>query len=714
MTYLLFISITGGVGIIGALLFSLRAKWPLGRLLLPSLSILFLSAGLAEYFASFDHDLVLKAFWTRLSVVLHFLIGISLLELTVSFLGKEGIGTPIIFNSRPIRLRLFWRPLIVVALEVAVLGQWFTYAIDGSDVIVALNRLGEALFAVLFGYHLLTLYAVEKLFRNATTMQKRVFILYIASCGLIALGSMILLVRILFFRQVTFEIVRIHAALCAVFFPGMLIGLTRYRLWQEHIVIGRGMVYTSITILFFGLFLITLGVLASAVRLLGIHFNEFEGFVVLFALLFIGILLIFSPHMRTTITGLSRKYIYKSKYDYRDQLLRLHAAHQTTGEVTQTIRAFIDNLRYTIIVKNAHVFLRSPNENSFTCLEDAPPPSRRQTTFRANSPLIRLFEDNTVSAVSIGDPGPEIVRQALESERETLDKLSISHLFAINHENLLVGILGIDTGKRLFDSEDLMLITMFCESIGTAIFRDRIERERIEQKQFESFSHMASFIVHDIKNQVATLSLVTKNAHENINDHDFHPVLLRSLENCSGNLNTLINKLQSPPKKELLIKSNVECNALVAAIVEQTKGALPEGISIHSAPTDIPVVTADPTALSYVLKNLIINAIEALGKEGSITCTTGALNTMVQDDTYHFGLTAFDHENHSIFITVEDNGPGMSRTFMEQRLFKPFHTTKDKGIGIGLYQCKTLVESMGGRLLCWSEAGKGTRFCIIL
>ena len=239
MTYLLFISITGGVGIIGALLFSLRAKWPLGRLLLPSLSILFLSAGLAEYFASFDHDLVLKAFWTRLSVVLHFLIGISLLELTVSFLGKEGIGTPIIFNSRPIRLRLFWRPLIVVALEVAVLGQWFTYAIDGSDVIVALNRLGEALFAVLFGYHLLTLYAVEKLFRNATTMQKRVFILYIASCGLIALGSMILLVRILFFRQVTFEIVRIHAALCAIFFPGMLIGLTRYRLWQEHIVIGR-------------------------------------------------------------------------------------------------------------------------------------------------------------------------------------------------------------------------------------------------------------------------------------------------------------------------------------------------------------------------------------------------------------------------------------------------------------------------------------------
>ncbi len=714
MTYLYFISITGAVGIIGALLLSLRAKWPGGRILAPFLAILFLGAGVAEYFASFDNNLVLKGFLTRLSLIFHFLIGVSMLELTVGFLGKEGIGSPFTINSRPIRLRFIWRPLAVVALEAAVLLRWFYFININSDTVIGLNRMGEALFAVLFAYHLLTLYAIEKIFRNATTIQKRVFFLYIASAGLIAIGSIILIVRILFFRQITFEIVRIHAALCGIFFPGMLLGLTRYRLWEERIAIGRGMVYTSITILFFGLFLITLGILASAVRLLGIRFEEFEGFVILFTLLFIGILVVFSPNMRRTVTALSRKYIYKSKYDYRDQLLRLHAAHQTAGDVMQTIRAFIDNLRYTIIVEDAYLFVYSPNVNCYYCTSGINSSSKKTISFHADSPLVRLFADDTVSAICIGNPGPAVVKEAIESEKENIDKLSVTHLFAVKYEHLLMGILGIDSGRRMLDSEDLMLITILCESIGTVLFRDRIERERIEQKQFESFSHMASFIVHDIKNQVATLSLVTKNARENINNPDFHPVLLRSLENCSKNLSRLIEKLQSPPKKELLTKSNVDCNAIVADIVEQTRNILPKGIDLRASLSNTPLITADPTALSFILKNLIINAIEAIGKEGVIECTTGTLGNMSSDNLYRFGISASDQKKYSVYITVEDNGPGMSRSFIEQRLFKPFNTTKDKGIGIGLYQCKTLLETMNGRLLCWSEEGKGARFCIIL
>jgi putative PEP-CTERM system histidine kinase len=715
MTYLIFIGILGAVGIIGAFILAFQARWPHGRVLLPLLSILLCSAGYAEYFASFDVDLVTKTLWTRCAVVLHFFIAVWLLELTVSLLGKERLNSPFKIGSRPVLLRYFWRPVALIAVEIAILAPWFSFARNETDVLVLLNRIGEALFAALFCFHLLTLYVIEKIFRNTSTMQKRIFALYLASAGCIALGSMVLLVRILFFKIVSFEIIQIHAALCAIFFPGMLIALTRYQLWQERIVIGRGMVYTSITVLFFGLFLVSLGVIASAVRLLGIHFDKFEAFVMLFTFLFLGILTFFSPHMRTAITAFSRKYIYKSKYDYRDQLLRLHAAHETSGNVLQTIRAFIDNLRYTIIVKNAVVFLRSSNENSFYRMEDPSSPTRGEpVTLRANSLLVRLFDNNTVTAISVDHPGVDDVTTALELERQLIDKLSISHLFAIKHEELLVGILGITAGKRLFDSEDLMLITMFCESIGTAIFRDRIQRERIEQKQFESFSHMASFIVHDIKNQVATLSLLTKNAMENISNPDFQPVLLRSLENCSGNLNILVQKLQAPPKKELLSKNEIDCNTIVSGVIDQIRGALPNGIKIETIIPQIPPVAADATALSYVLKNLIINAIEALGKTGVITCATGPLTTMVQDDTFHFGLTAADRGEHALFIMVQDNGPGMSRSFVEQKLFKPFNTTKDKGIGIGLYQCKTLIESMNGRLLCWSEEGRGTRFCILL
>ena len=715
MSYLVFITITGSLGFFGAIFFAIRNNWLPGRILLPILSVLFPLAAYSEFFGSFNQDLHLKTILLRLALFFHFIISVSLLELTTNFLGKDGISTPFTFGKRQIRLRFIWRPVIVICAIATLFVPWFSYHITDFEVIVLLTSVGEILFSILFIYYLLVLYIIEKLFRNTTTIQKRIFITFFASISSIALGSMVLLVRILFYKTVVFETIQIHAALCAIFFPGIMIGLIRYRLWQEQIVIGRGMVYTSITILFFGLFLVALGLIAFSVQMLGLNFTEFEEFVLLFSFLFIGILAIFSPHMRKTITALSRKYIYKSKYDYRDQLLRLHTAHQTTGNVIETISAFIDNLQYTIIVNKACVFLRSTNENSFQLMTKPSDSVKEKLSFRANSALIRLFENDTVSAIEIDHPIDEIISTAINSERNIIEHLSLSHLFAIKYGNMLIGILGIYSGRRVFDTEDLMLITMFCESVGTAIFRDRIQKERIEQKQFESFSHMASFIIHDIKNQIATLTLVTRNAHDNISNPDFHPVLLRSLENSTSNLNQLIDKLQSPPQKEMLLNDAIDCNHCVAAVVENSAGALPAGITITThLSSSLPLVNADMTALSYVIKNLIINAIEALGNTGSITCSTGQLSSIEHDDTYHFALTVVDRENKNVYIVVEDNGPGMSRQFMENRLFKPFNTTKDKGIGIGLYQCKTLVETMGGKLLCWSELGKGTRFCILL
>ena len=66
------------------------------------------------------------------------------------------------------------------------------------------------------------------------------------------------------------------------------------------------------------------------------------------------------------------------------------------------------------------------------------------------------------------------------------------------------------------------------------------------------------------------------------------------------------------------------------------------------------------------------------------------------------------------FVRVSDNGCGMSGEFIENHLFRPFQTTKKKGLGIGLYQCKTIVEAHSGKLKVNSEEGKGTDFYMYL
>jgi signal transduction histidine kinase len=65
-------------------------------------------------------------------------------------------------------------------------------------------------------------------------------------------------------------------------------------------------------------------------------------------------------------------------------------------------------------------------------------------------------------------------------------------------------------------------------------------------------------------------------------------------------------------------------------------------------------------------------------------------------------------------ISVRDNGCGMSKEFIDKSLFRPFQTTKKKGMGIGLYHCKTIVEAHGGRIEVESEESRGTTFRVLL
>ncbi len=67
-----------------------------------------------------------------------------------------------------------------------------------------------------------------------------------------------------------------------------------------------------------------------------------------------------------------------------------------------------------------------------------------------------------------------------------------------------------------------------------------------------------------------------------------------------------------------------------------------------------------------------------------------------------------DHRGGRVVLSVADNGCGMSPEFLKDSLFRPFQTTKKKGLGIGMFQSRMVVEAHGGTIQVESEAGKGT------
>src|SRR4029079_12028622 len=98
-----------------------------------------------------------------------------------------------------------------------------------------------------------------------------------------------------------------------------------------------------------------------------------------------------------------------------------------------------------------------------------------------------------------------------------------------------------------------------------------------------------------------------------------------------------------------------------------------------------------------VLENLVLNALEAMtDKGGTLTIEAGHTPD---------GLPTF---------AVSDTGRGMSNTFIETRLFRPFATTKKTGIGLGLYTCREVITASGGSIEVDSVEGAGTTFTVVL
>jgi hypothetical protein len=288
-------------------------------------------------------------------------------------------------------------------------------------------------------------------------------------------------------------------------------------------------------------------------------------------------------------------------------------------------------------------------------------------------------------------------------------------IFPIVNRHNLLGILALRLGvKKRLDTEDAMLIEVFANSIGDVLFKNRVLTERVERKQFESFSHLSSFIIHDIKNQIATLSLLVSNAGKNINNPEFQKSLLASLQSCTNNLQRLVEKLKSPPKSDALKLKRLDVNAVIDKVVENTGiSALGAVIFVFNKGPVSPI-ELDEESLFYTIKNLVANSLDAMNNRGTLTIASGQLRPPPAELLRLFDSGKEFFAAYGNYIMVSDTGLGMDREFMENKLFHPFATTKDKGIGIGLYQCKTLIEKMGGKIICRSELNRGTDFCILL
>ncbi|HMZ16626.1 MAG TPA: HAMP domain-containing sensor histidine kinase, partial [Blastocatellia bacterium] len=224
--------------------------------------------------------------------------------------------------------------------------------------------------------------------------------------------------------------------------------------------------------------------------------------------------------------------------------------------------------------------------------------------------------------------------------------------------------------------------------------REMIRKEG-EQKQFESFARLSAVLTHDLKNQILSLSLLVNNMERKFHREGFREDAMRTLSETVNNLQNLVSKLSDPrtPTKRIREKSNL--SMLVERVLHRTAAQATNKYKVSTQLTPDLFAVVDGKAIERVIENLVINALEAMPEGGSLRVATKV-------------------EAGTAIVAITDSGKGMTEDFVRDRLFHPFATTKKKGIGLGLYSCRDIVEQHGGRIDVNSKVDTGTEFRIVL
>jgi signal transduction histidine kinase len=270
-------------------------------------------------------------------------------------------------------------------------------------------------------------------------------------------------------------------------------------------------------------------------------------------------------------------------------------------------------------------------------------------------------------------------------------------------DRVAAGVGEIAKGKldhriELRSSDDLRPLA---DNVGlvTKQLRDQIAREA-EGRQFQSFVRLSAVLTHDLKNAIEALSLIVNNMEQHYEKEEFRADAMQSLTAATDKLRALVARLSNPVNTlsgEHKRPRPVDLVPILKRVIAMT---VDPARSQHEIRINLPetlFALVDGDRMDKVMENLIINALEAMGqKRGTLTIDAG------------------ETEAGKPFFSVSDTGDGINERFIAERLFHPFATTKRKGVGLGLYTCREVINANGGTIEVESQVGAGTTFRVVL
>ena len=501
--------------------------------------------------------------------------------------------------------------------------------------------------------------------------------------------------HVLLYRILDPELVPVSAVVIVISAFIMAFSLMRNKIMDTDVVVSRYVVYNSATLVVVGLYLLGAGLLGEGIKHFAGELDQFIYKVFIFITIVALMVFFFSDKLRRRIKVLIDKHFYHQSYDYRAQWLKTTRKLASIKTIEELLKVILEMARDTIGSKNATLWLYDKENKSFYLAENI------GLTLEANLHITGEFSMVFKDAdwiVNVNEPEDGMAELAAFIETTPrLDELSASLIVPLSAGAEILGFIVL--GERIvgkdYDYEDFDILKTIAKQAAASILNVKLAEELARSREMDAFNRVSSFIMHDLKNQIYTLSLVAGNAAENMDNPEFHRDAIGTLNNTITKMKAMMAKLSSLPKGLELNKRDMDLATVVEESLDASKFNGGKSLSVIKEFGDLPRISADPVEVGKVIFNILANAYDAIDARGEIRIRSSVDNGFVN-------------------ISISDNGHGMSREFIDKSLFRPFKTTKKKGFGIGLCQCKAIIEAHDGRIEVKSKEGRGTKFSVLL
>lgn len=540
---------------------------------------------------------------------------------------------------------------------------------------------------------------LERTFRAAVgTMRWRIKFM-IVGVGLIFVVRAFSASQILLFQEM--DVSKDYSAFAfIVAMPLLLRALVRAGKVETDVYLSHTFLYNSITLLLAGIYLLIVGLFAKVVSSLGgDQALPIKTLFILVSLLVLTILLL-SDRIRMRIRRFIALHFRRPHHDFGKVWLQFTRRTGSCIDKKELCREVVKLTADIFQTLSVSIWLIDESKESIgftasTSLSISSSEFLKLPSEELKQVIHGLKEAKTPLTVTENQDSEKWLVLLTRHDPDAFGSGNGKIFVKFQSGNALLGFMTLSdrVGELEYGPEDFDLLQCICDQVSASLLNIQLANKLAQSKELEAFQAMSAFFVHDLKNTASTLNLMLVNLPKHFDDPDFRTDALRGISKSVDHLNDLIRRLGQLRQSLKIETQEADLNELVLSTL--TAWRQNPRVNIITQLQEIPKVPLDRDQVTKVVTNLVLNATEAESRAAEIKVKTSK-------------------QNGWVVLSIADNGCGMSPEFLNQSLFRPFQSSKQGGLGIGMFHSKMIVEAHGGKIEVESELGKGSCFRILL